>query len=184
MLKRYMHGASKRLSLLMVVVGFAFAYAAGSLVHAATTEDAPSHSGGPVTERTVVAKGVATAYGRYEVLHSLDAEGRQCLGIQLLDEATAEQTAPLYEGCGGPEALNVGSLNGAERTLLYGWVPAEGARVTVKARGQADRRPELVSAPSHKVFVTAYRRNLRTAKVVVTKADGTSAGQQDVPLSD
>lgn len=81
---------------------FGIATAVGAVTQ--TQESGVGHTGGPVTARIVVASGRSAEYGRWELLRSTDADGAECLGIQLYDQGPGPvKDDPLYEGCGGPQ---------------------------------------------------------------------------------
>jgi hypothetical protein len=127
---------------------FGIATALGAV--AQDREAGVGHTGGPVTPRVVVASGKSAEYGRWELLRSADANGGECLALQLYDQGPGPvKDDPLYEGCGGPSELNVAILTGTNgRSMVYGRAPADAANVQITASNKATRTITPGSAPA------------------------------------
>lgn len=145
------------------------------------------HRGGPVTPRTEVATGSTPETGRWKIVHSRDAAGAACIGLELLDERQPGESAVLYEGCGGPSDLNVASLSGATRTVIYGRAPTEAAAIELTAHGGLTRRitPTASEAGARgKFFLVVLPPGERDVAVTAADAAGDPIASEMIPITD
>jgi len=174
----------RRLRMSLLAVGSAVVISVPAL---AATGVIDLHQGGPVTPRVEVATGTTPETGRWKIVHSRDAAGAACVGLQLLDERQPGESAVLYEGCGGPSDLNVASLSGPTRTLIYGRVPPTTAIVELTAPGSVARRISPTSADAvdtSKFFLAVLPAGERDVVVVAKAQSGEPVGKQVIPTTD
>ena len=130
-------GARWRLALLTVVLVSAGVAAgvAGALTASSPTQKHPD-SGGPVRGREVVASGSTPGHGPWRLLRSQDAQGQECLGLEVGKQPPGDVTV-VFESCGGPSGMNVGTLGGDGETIIWGRVPDAAEDVRISATGRA-----------------------------------------------
>ena len=145
------------------------------------------HQGGPVTPRVEVATGDSPELGRWKIVHSRDAAGAACVGLQLLDERQPGESPVLYEGCGGPSALDIASVSGSTRSIIYGRVPPGTAAVELTAQGIESRRIRPTASETvdtSKFFLSVLPPGARDIVVVAEDQAGEQVGKQVVPTTD
>jgi hypothetical protein len=174
----------RRLRTSVLALGIAAAISVPAL---AATGVIDLHQGGPVTPRLEVATGTTPETGRWKIVHSRDAAGAACVGLQLLDERQPGESAVLYEGCGGPSDLNVASLSGPSRSLIYGRVPPNTALVELTAPGGVTRRIAPTAAEAvdtSKFFLSVLPPGERDVVIVAKDQAGEPLGKQVIPTTD
>jgi hypothetical protein len=173
-----------RLRASVLAVGAAAVIAVPAL---AATRVIDLHTGGPVTPRIEVATGSTPQTGRWKIVHSRDAKDAACVGLQLLDEAQPGESPVLYEGCGGPSDLNVASLSGPDRSIIYGRVPPNTAVVELTAPGGVVRRITPTAAQAvdaSKFFLAVLPAGERSIVVTAKDRAGESVAKQAIPTTD
>lgn len=154
------------------------------------------HEGGPVTQRVAVASGETPGdLGRWKIWRSEDADGTECLEVQLLDAPVAppEGRSPagipvpgggiLGGGC-GPGDFNVGSVNGVAETLIFGPVPAGTARVEVSASGGGPKgaTPRGAAGAPGKYFGVAVNGRHSNIEARALASSGSELKSKAVPV--
>lgn len=135
-------------------------------------------TGGPVTERVVVASGTAGEFGKWELVASEDAAGEPCLGVRLLEPA--EGMPSLAEGCGPATDDQVGNISGSRGTLFFGRVADNAEVATVSSRGVQERSLKAFGGRDGRTYVLAAAdAGLSNAIVTVSDGSGNNLGRVD-----
>lgn len=97
----------------------------------------------PATKRVEVASGQLPGIGAYRLLHARDYKGGMCIALEL-ETAGIGGRRDFSEGCGGPEAMNIGKVTAADGswTIVHGKLPEKAEKAEVrKAGGQVVTLP-------------------------------------------
>ena len=101
-----------------------------------------------------------------------------CVALQLLGRATARESAPVMEACGGRTGLSAGAYREAGATLVFGRAPAGTQRVRIDVAG----RPPVAVEPEESERGSFYLAELGGRPSTVRATAETPAGPETIAL--
>jgi hypothetical protein len=130
---------SKGMFGIALITGFMTCFGVVAAIGAigADEQEPEPHTGGPVTERIVVASGELPRTGTWKLYHSQDAKGQDCFEWGVLIGPADQRGEVQYGGCGVPEGLGVGTLTAefGDYTVIRGHAPENVSEIRLEGDG-------------------------------------------------
>ena len=172
---------------LTMIAGFMACFGVVTAVGALGEDEATNlHTGGPVTERAVVASGDLPQSGPWKLYHSFDADGNDCFEFGVLTGPPGQRGEALYGGCGGRPILSTASLTPAagDYTIVHGNARKDVVEIRVDGDGIAEQRVSRLKdggASNQDVFAVEVPGTPTNLTVRAFDADGRTISAQRVP---
>ena len=141
---------------------------AGALKVLPRGEQVGKHEPALTSPSYIVATGSTAASGNWRLVYTQSSEGA-CIGLQILDDATATESAPLAESCGGGQAA---VLSDAKESFVFGAVPEGTSRVSVRTDENRVTRGSVFDGPAEvdqDFYVAAVPSHVDQAELAVVE---------------